>query len=435
MSGQQGGYGQPPNMQQQQMMYNQQHMMGRQMGQMGVQRQMYGQDAGMPQQQGQMQMHYPPQQQQQMQMSQAQMGQMPQLQPQQPQPQPPMGHQQQMPMGLQQQLGGQQMGMQQQPQMVQQQQMQQQIPQQPPQQMTQQPMHGGQTQLSSILGGSLGSVSQQHMQMQQPRSPMTSSVGPQQLTPGGGPGSQAPGSTLAAASAGGPTSVGPLSVQPHTPLNPASQQALAQPSSVQPGPSSVAPGTPASTQAAPQASAMGEPTQPYLQDPVAHSKQLIMKDLRFNIVDLNRRASEALKDLRSGNPPSNSNEYLKAMDNLLAVCDEIEGNLILVCETQKQMSKMEKIFDKDVMKSGDLMGFSDSKGVFFAAIWKESSGGDEDSGAHLAAVNVYIEQTKQLQSAFDRAFSHVGRTLETIRRRQNMGSANAMQDPAMSMEQ
>ncbi|VDL65787.1 unnamed protein product [Nippostrongylus brasiliensis] len=91
------------------------------------------------------------------------------------------------------------------------------------------------------------------------------------------------------------------------------------------------------------------------------------------------------------------------------------------------MSKMEKIFDKDVMKSGDLMGFSDSKG--------RGSGGDEDSGAHLAAVNVYIEQTKQLQSAFDRAFSHVGRTLETIRRRQNMGSANAMQDPAMSMEQ
>lgn len=104
--------------------------------------------------------------------------------------------------------------------------------------------------------------------------------------------------------------------------------------------------------------------------------------------DLNRRAGEALKDLRSGNTPSNSNEYLKAMDNLFAVCDEIEGNLvpfrqfieetlnlidllfcayihsfqILVCETQKQMSKMEKIFDKDVMKS-DLLGFPESKGV------------------------------------------------------------------------
>lgn len=421
MSGQQGGYGQPPNMQQQQMMYNQQHMMGRQMGQMGVQRQMYPQDSGMPQQQAQMQMHFTPQQQQQMQMNQPQMGQMPQLQPQQQQPQPSMGHQQQLQMGMQQQLSGQQMGMQQQqPQIVQQQPMQQ---QQPQQQMGQQGMHAGQTQLSSILGGSLGSVSQQHMQMQQPRSPMTSSVGPQQLTPGGGPGSQAPGSSLAVASAGGPTSVGPLSVQPHTPMNPASQQAIAQPSSVQPGPASVAPGTPASNQPAPQASSL-EQTQPYLQDPVAHSKQLIMKDLRFSIIDLNRRAGEALKDLRSGNTPSNSNEYLKAMDNLFAVCDEIEGNLILVCETQKQMSKMEKIFDKDVMKS-DLLGFPESKG--------RHMGGEDDSGAHLAAVNVYIDQTKQLQAAFDRAFSHVGRTIETIRRRQNMGSRKL--NPVMDMEQ
>ncbi|KAL6728151.1 hypothetical protein Aduo_009953 [Ancylostoma duodenale] len=435
MSGQQGGYGQPPNMQQQQMMYNQQHMMGRPIGQMGVQRQMYGQDSGMPQQQGQMQMHFAPQQQQ-MQMGQPQMNQMPQLQQQQPQQQG-MGHQQPMQMGLQQQLGGQQMGMQQQ-QMVQQQQMgqqQQSVQQQPHSQqgqppMGQQSMLSGQTQLGSMLGGSLGSVSQQHMQMQQPRSPMTTgSVGPQQLTPGGGPGSQAPGSTLAAASAGGPTSVGPMSVQPHTPMNPASQQALAQPSSVQPGPASVAPATPASNQPAPQASSSTavEPTHPYLQDPVAHSKQLIMKDLRFSIIDLNRRAGEALKDLRAGNTPSNSNEYLKAMDNLFAVCDEIEGNLILVCETQKQMSKMEKIFDKDAMRAGEQhVGFSNLKG--------RHMGGDDDSGAHLSAVNTYIDQTKQLQAAFDRAFSHVGRTLETIRRRQNMGSKIPKIEGIMDMD-
>uniref|UniRef100_A0A7I4YBZ7 Mediator of RNA polymerase II transcription subunit 29 n=2 Tax=Haemonchus contortus TaxID=6289 RepID=A0A7I4YBZ7_HAECO len=425
MSGQQG-YGQPPNMQQQQMMYNQQHMMGRQMGQMGVQRQMYAQDSGMPQQQGQMQMHFTPQQQQQMQMGQPQMGQMPQLQAQQQQQQPPMGHQQQMQMGLQQQLGGQQMGMQQQQQqMVQQQQLgpqqqtvQQQLSQQPQQSIGQQPMHSSQPQLTTILGSSLQNVSQQHMQMQQPRSPMTSSVGPQQLTPGGGPGSQAPGSTLAVASAGGPTSVGPMSVQPHTPMNPASQQTIPQPSSVQQGPASVPPGTPASNQPAPQSSSTGEPTHPYLQDPVAHSKQLIMKDLRFSIIDLNRRAGEALKDLRAGNVPSNSKEYLKAMDNLFAVCDEIEGNLILVCETQKQMSKMEKIFDKDALK--EHVGFSDSKG---------RHGAEDDSGANLAAINAYIDQTKQLQAAFDRAFSHVGRTLETIRRRQNMGLKNTKLEP------
>ncbi|RCN39843.1 hypothetical protein ANCCAN_14240 [Ancylostoma caninum] len=386
MSGQQGGYGQPPNMQQQQMMYNQQHMMGRPMGQMGVQRQMYGQDSGMPQQQGQMQMHFAPQQQQ-MQMGQPQMNQMPQLQQQQPQQQG---------MGFRNLCTN----------------------------VT------NLLKLGSMLGGSLGSVSQQHMQMQQPRSPMTTgSVGPQQLTPGGGPGSQAPGSTLAAASAGGPTSVGPMSVQPHTPMNPASQQTLAQPSSVQPGPASVAPATPASNQPAPQASSSTavEPTHPYLQDPVAHSKQLIMKDLRFSIIDLNRRAGEALKDLRAGNTPSNSNEYLKAMDNLFAVCDEIEGNLILVCETQKQMSKMEKIFDKDAMRAGEQhVGFSDLKG--------RHMGGDDDSGAHLSAVNTYIDQTKQLQAAFDRAFSHVGRTLETIRRRQNMGSKIPKIEGIMDMD-
>lgn len=416
MSNQPGGYGQPQNIPQQQMMFNQQHLMGRQMSQMGVQRQIYSQDPGMPQQ-SQMQMHFS-QQQQMQQMSQQQMGQMPQLQPQQQQ-QPSMGHQQQMQMGMQQHLSGQQMGIQQQQQqqMVQQQAVQQHMQQ--TQQMSQQQMHSSQTQMGSILGASLGPLSQQHMQMQQPRSPMISSLGPQQLTPGGGPGSQAPGSTLAVASAGGPTSVGPMSVQPHTPMNPSSQQAIAQPSSVQPGPASVAPGTPASNQPPPQAPTMGEPADLYLQDPVAHSKQLIMKDLRFCIVDLNRRAGEALKDLKAGNVPSNSNEYLKAMDNLFAVCDEIEGNLVLVCETQKQMSKMEKIFDKDAMKSGEQHpNYSDSKA--------RNVGSEDDSTAYFSAVNTYIDQTRQLQAAFDRAFSHVGRTLETIRRRQNM-SSNAEQ--------
>ncbi|KAJ1363524.1 hypothetical protein KIN20_023409 [Parelaphostrongylus tenuis] len=168
---------------------------------------------------------------------------------------------------------------------------------------------------------------------------------------------------------------------------------------------------------------MGEPADPYLQDPVAHSKQLIMKDLRFTIVDLNRRACEALKDLRAGNVPSNSNEYLKAMDNLFAVCDEIEGNLVLVCETQKQMSKMEKIFDKDAMKSGEQhTGYSDPK-----------ARSDDDSSAYFSAVNTYIDQTRQLQAAFDRAFSHVGRTLETIRRRQNMSLSGG--EPVVKMEE
>lgn len=420
MSNPPGGYGQPQNIPQQQMMFNQQHMMGRQMGQIGVQRQMYPHDSGMPQQ-GHMQMHFS-QQQQMQQITQQQLGQMPQLQPQQ---------QQQIPMGMQQHLTGQQMGLQQQQhqqqqqqQMIQQQSVQQHLQQ--AQQIVQQPIHSGQTQLSSMLGGSLGSVSQQHMQMQQPRSPMTSSVGgPQQLTPGGGPGSQAPGSSLGVASAGGPTSVGPMSVQPHTPMNPSSQQAIAQPSSVQPGPASVAPGTPASNQPPPPAPTMGEPADSYFQDPVAHSKQLIMKDLRFCIVDLNRRAGEALKDLRAGNVPSNSNEYLKAMDNLFAVCDEIEGNLVLVCETQKQMSKMEKIFDKDAMKSGEQhAGYSDPKA---------RNVGDDDSSTYFSAVNVYIDQTRQLQAAFDRAFSHVGRTLETIRRRQSMSSS--VGEPMVKMEE
>lgn len=379
---------------------------------------MYPQDSGMPQQ-GQMQMHFS-QQQQMQQMSHSQLGQIPQLQPQ--QQQPLLGHQQQMQIGMQQHLTGQPIGIQQQQQqqMIQQQAVQQHLQQ--VQQMGQQPIHSGQTQMGSMLGGSLGSVTQQHMQMQQPRSPMPS-IGPQQLTPGGGPGSQAPGSTLMVGSAGGPTSVGPMSVQPHTPMNPSSQQTICQPSSVQPGPASVAPGTPASNQPAPQAPSMGEPADPYLQDPVAHSKQLIMKDLRFCIVDLNRRAGEALKDLRAGNIPSNSNEYLKAMDNLFAVCDEIEGNLILVCETQKQMSKMEKIFDKDAMKSGEQhASYSDSK--------TRTLGSDEDSSAYFSAVHAYIDQTRQLQAAFDRAFSHVGRTLETIRKRQNM-SSNVQQVTSM----
>ncbi|KJH53138.1 hypothetical protein DICVIV_00636 [Dictyocaulus viviparus] len=325
---------------------------------------MYPQDSGLSQQQSQMQMHFS-QQQQMQQMSQQQMSQM------------------------------------------------------PPQMQTQQQQ---QMQMASMMGGSLGSVSQQHMQMQQPCSPVTSSVGPQQLTPSAGPGSQTSGSTLVV-NAGGPTSVGPMSVQPHTPMNPSSQQAIQQPSSVQAGPASVAPGTPASNQPASQPPTLGEPAEVYFQDPVAQSKQLIMKDLRFCIIDLNRRAGEALKDLRAGNVPSNSNEYLKAMDNLFAVCDEIEGNLILVCETQKQMSKMEKIFDKDVTKSGEAnTGYSDSKA--------RNLGNDDDSSAYFSAVNAYIDQTKELQAAFDRAFSHVGRTLETIRKRQNM-SRNIERDVKM----
>ncbi|KHJ87209.1 hypothetical protein OESDEN_13022 [Oesophagostomum dentatum] len=52
------------------------------------------------------------------------------------------------------------------------------------------------------------------------------------------------------------------------------------------------------------------------------------------------------------------------------------------------MNKMEKIFDKDTLRSGDQhVGFANSKGRHAA--------GDDESGTHLSAVNSYIDQTKQ----------------------------------------
>lgn len=180
-----------------------------------------------------------------------------------------------------------------------------------------------------------------------------------------------------------------MSVNPATPMNPQSQRggpmsvnpATPNPQSQQPG--SVLASTPATHQI--------ELTNPLLRDPVILSKELIMKDLRIALKDLNAAAAVAI---RTG---QQSEEYTVALNNFMAVCDQIETNMTLVMETHKQINKFDKIFDKDNSKHAN------------------------DPDHQMNMVQAYVNQTNNIMRAFERSIANVTGTMEKLRKRQTKG--------------
>ncbi|KHN72232.1 Mediator of RNA polymerase II transcription subunit 29 [Toxocara canis] len=234
---------------------------------------------------------------------------------------------------------------------------------------------------------------------------------------------------------GGPPSTGgPPSNNPQTPINPASmnpssQQAVPTPATPQQAPSSV------QSSAAQDASSGPSATVP--PDPTSIAKNLIMKDLRHAIFDLNRAAAELVRpsasrqqldaSVASHNPmsvnPQSANPlsvnpssvksldepksvdsadrksvlspkegYNSAMNNFLAVCDQIEINLMLILEAQKQCTRFDKMFTGELKAVGDMANANYSQYALG-----------------------YLDSTNRLRGAIDRTLHSLSAQIEKVR--------------------
>uniref|UniRef100_A0A914WUQ3 Mediator of RNA polymerase II transcription subunit 29 n=1 Tax=Plectus sambesii TaxID=2011161 RepID=A0A914WUQ3_9BILA len=254
-----------------------------------------------------------------------------------------------------------------------------------PQQAQQQPiyMQQGQPQMQTqqMGGGGGGGVNHPGAMNQALSTPSIPNVLSNQSSPAVAMVNQ-PTPTSSQLSTGGPLSVGHPGSNPQTPMqnapgsaNPMSQQ----PMSAAPTPS-FPPGT--------------EPNLP--SDPVALIKQLIIKDLRQSLIELNKAAAEVIKQKAksihgaeamnpasvinpmsvnpmSANPgsvksvdndpksvdnrspekpvkPTSPNEqFLNAYDQFFAVCDQVEKQFMLIQESCRQAKVFDKLVPTDLL--------------------------------------------------------------------------------------
>ncbi|PAV75434.1 hypothetical protein WR25_17824 isoform A [Diploscapter pachys] len=333
-------------------------------------------------------------------------------------------------------------------------------------QMQPSPMMSGGPQ--SVNPGSIGPPSHQMAPGSQQMAPGSQQMAPgsQQMTTGpasiGGPHSQqmAMGPSSVQAANLGPGSQQMMNLQgPHTPQNPASHAGMhsisaTNPASVQPAtpasnmqpssmqglqrPASVQPATPVqSTPHQPMTPAtgeklMGQPQSvsstvtgsagqtvkeesaviqeaPLIQDPVASVKSMILADLRRKIIDLNKKSCDVIKANASsgGVSPEQVAAYKQAHNDFMAVCDQIDSTLTLICEFRQQMSKLDKIFPP--LQQGQPPQPSQP-------LPTDQPKYDQHM---LQQINNFIEYTNSTQKMFSDTIFHVTDTVQKVRDRQD----------------
>ena len=238
-----------------------------------------------------------------------------------------------------------------------------------------------------VVGSASHMTSQQvYMQHQQPQ-PVVSSASLYVQS------RNSPHSVPAPLSQGPPSTGGPASNNPQTPMNPASQQ-HPTPATPQQAPSSV--------QSLSSQDVVTGPSE-LPPDPVVIARLLILKDLRHAMEKLSKATNDYF-GLTQGNPPSTNPQsvnpqsvnpmsvnpmsvnpssvksddpksvespekkvpvapkdaYNNAMDEFLAVCDQIETNLMVVQEASKQFKTFEK------MVSGQVAGLNELANVNYS---------------------------------------------------------------------
>uniref|UniRef100_A0A8R1I208 Mediator of RNA polymerase II transcription subunit 29 n=1 Tax=Caenorhabditis japonica TaxID=281687 RepID=A0A8R1I208_CAEJA len=281
----------------------------------------------------------------------------------------------------------------------------QQLQQQQLQQQT--PSRPGSQQSQHMMGPGPQSV-QQPGSIQRPGSVMApgsvqshggplSAVGGPQSVQGYGPASvQQPSSVQPASvqppgSQQAPSSVQPASFAPGSVQPPASQQ---PPSSIQPPPS-------AASATSTAAAGKIEPLKPneeqirMVQDPVDLVRNLVQKDLRNSLVEMNRRGAVLVRQREEEGEISQEDkqQYKRAANDFNAVCDEIDRTLTTVMETAKQLSKLDKVFI-------------------------ERSTKELDGEVMVNCVQKFVDNTEIVQKMFDGTIGNVTATMEKIRRRE-----------------
>ncbi|KAF1762096.1 hypothetical protein GCK72_010358 [Caenorhabditis remanei] len=230
--------------------------------------------------------------------------------------------------------------------------------------------------------------------IQQPESlgapPSNSVIGGPQSVQGYGPGSvQPPGSAQAPSSAQPGSAFAPGSIQA-----PASQQ---PPSSIQPPPSAASSSAVGGATAAQNSKEPLKPNEEQIrmvQDPVDLVRNLVQKDLRNSVVEMNKRGADLVRQREEKNVnESDRAQFKRAANDFHAVCDEIDRTLTTVMETAKQLIKLEKVFmDRNSKElDGELM---------------------------VNSVQSFVDNTDIVQKMFDETIGGVTASMEKMRRRQ-----------------
>lgn len=132
-----------------------------------------------------------------------------------------------------------------------------------------------------------------------------------------------------------------------------------------------------------------------VQDPVDLVRNLVQKDLRMSVVEMNRRGADLLEQKHDGGQIKDEDkaQYKRATNDFHAVCDEIDRTLTTIMETAKQITKLDKVFMERTTKEID--------------------------GEYMVnSVQNFVDNTDIVQKMFDETVGSVTATMEKMRRRQ-----------------
>ncbi|CAL2036542.1 unnamed protein product [Caenorhabditis brenneri] len=215
-----------------------------------------------------------------------------------------------------------------------------------------------------------------------------STIGNPQSVQAFGPGSvQQPGSAQA-----------PSSVQPGSAFAPGSIQAPASqqpPASIQPPPSTSSAAAAATTQNNKEPLKPNEEQIRMVQDPVDLVRNLVQKDLRNCLVEMNKRGAVLVKKRfeRDSVLDEDKEQYKRSANDFDAVCDDVDRMLTTIMETAKQLSKLEKVFNERTLR-------------------------DQDGEVMVNQVQTFVDNTDIVQKMFDDTINNVTATMEKVRRRE-----------------
>lgn len=147
-----------------------------------------------------------------------------------------------------------------------------------------------------------------------------------------------------------------------------------------------------------------------VQDPVDLVRNLVQKDLRNSLVEMNKRGAELVRQKQEGEVNEDGKaQYSRATNDFHAVCDEIDRTLTTVLETAKQLSKLDK--------------------VFF-----DRSSRDLDGEVMVNSVQNFVDNTEIVQRMFDDTIGSVTSSMESMRRRQKKWEDQHKNDDVEMME-
>lgn len=132
-----------------------------------------------------------------------------------------------------------------------------------------------------------------------------------------------------------------------------------------------------------------------VQDPVDLVRNLVQKDLRNSLVEMNKRGAELVKQRQDGGivKEDDKSQYKRSANDFHAVCDEVDRTLTTILETAKQLSKLDKVF-------------------------AERTSRDLDGEVMVNYVQNFVDNTDIVQKMFDDTIGSVTATMEKVRRRQ-----------------